>query len=122
MKISTKQARNLRPTIGKILMALAFASVIGGMTVSSALGQHNENRSRAAHDRGRYDDRNQNYNYNRNDRRNQRAYWPTYQYQYPYRYSQPVYAPPPAYYYPDQRPGISHQSPGINLFFPLDLR
>jgi hypothetical protein len=36
-------------------------------------------------------------------------------YQDPYRYSQPVYAPPPVYYEP--RP-----SPGISLFFPLDIR
>lgn len=33
----------------------------------------------------------------------------------PYFYSQPVYVPPPVYYAP-------RQSPGITLFFPLDLR
>ena len=33
----------------------------------------------------------------------------------PYVYSQPVYVPPPVYYAP-------RQSPGITLFFPLDLR
>ena len=33
----------------------------------------------------------------------------------PYFYSQPVYVPPPVYYAP-------RQSPGISLFFPLDLR
>ena len=120
MKISTKQARNFRPTIGKIVIALAFASVMGGMIISSALGQYNqynqsnESRTRAAQDR------NQNDNRNRNARRDQRAYRPAYQ--HPYHYSQPVYAPPPAYYYPDQRPGISLQSPGISLFFPLDIR
>jgi hypothetical protein len=36
-------------------------------------------------------------------------------YQHPYNYSQPVYAPPPVYYEPQQ-------SPGISLFFPLDIR
>lgn len=33
----------------------------------------------------------------------------------PYHYAQPVYVPPPVYYEPQQ-------SPGISLFFPLDLR
>ena len=33
----------------------------------------------------------------------------------PDRYEQPVYIPPPVYYEP-------RQSPGISLFFPLDLR
>lgn len=37
------------------------------------------------------------------------------EYRHPYRYSQPVYVPPPVYYEP-------RQSPGISLFFPLDLR
>jgi hypothetical protein len=36
-------------------------------------------------------------------------------YQHPYHYSQPVYAPPPVYYAPQQ-------SPGISFFFPLDYR
>jgi Ni/Co efflux regulator RcnB len=113
MKTSTNQARNFRPTISKIVMALAVASVIGGMAITPALGQNNESRARAAQDRGRNSDRNQNDNRNRNDRRDQRAYRPAYQ--HPYRYSQPVYAPPPVYY--DPQP-----SPGISLVFPLDIR
>jgi hypothetical protein len=125
MKTSTKQAGNLRPTIGKIVTALALASIVSGMTISSALGQYNENRGRAQ-DRNQNDNRyqnnngHQNGNRNRNDRRDQRSYQQTYQ--HPYRYSQPVYAPPPVSYYPDQRQGISLQSPGISLFFPLDIR
>ena len=42
-------------------------------------------------------------------------------YQHPYRYSQPVYAPR-SYYYRDDRPAIRVRSPGIDLFFPLDIR
>jgi hypothetical protein len=38
-----------------------------------------------------------------------------YQPGYRYPYAQPVYVPPPVYYEP-------RQSPGISLFFPLDLR
>ena len=120
MKISTQQARNFSPTMGRIAIALAFASVTGAMTISPALGQYNESRARAAQDRDRYDDRNRNDRRERYDRRDQRAYQPAYE--HPYRYSRPVYAPPPTYYYPEQRPGISFQSPGISLFFPLDLR
>ncbi|MGZ5007563.1 MAG: hypothetical protein ACXWE9_13335 [Methylobacter sp.] len=36
-------------------------------------------------------------------------------YRQPYIYAEPVYVPPPIYYQPPQ-------SPGINLFFPLDMR
>jgi hypothetical protein len=113
MKTSTNQARNLRPTISKIVMAVAVASVMGGITISSAFGQDNEGRAKAAQDRGRNDNRNQNDNRNRNDRRDKRAYRPANQ--HPYRYSQPVYAPSPVYYAPQP-------SPGISLFFPLDFR
>ena len=117
MKTSTNQARNFRPTISKIVTALAVASVMGAMAMTPALGQSNESRARAAQDRGRHDDRNQNDNRNRNDRRDQRESRPVYRpvYQHPYNYSQPVYAPPPVYYAPQP-------SPGISLFFPLDIR
>ena len=111
MKTSTNQARNFRPTISKIVMALAVASVMGAMAMTPALGQNNESRARAAQDRGRHDDRNQNDNRNRNDRHDQRASRPAYQ----HPYSHPVYAPPPVYYAPQQ-------SPGISFFLPLDIR
>jgi hypothetical protein len=107
MKTSTNQARNFRPTISKIVMALAVVSVMGGMAMTPALGQYKEpqSRGRAAQDR------NQNDNRNRNDRHDQRAPRPAYQ----HPYSHPVYAPPPVYYAPQQ-------SPGISFFFPLDIR
>lgn len=47
-----------------------------------------------------------------NDARN---HWKRPEYRRPYVYAQPVYIPPPMYYEP-------RQSPGISLFFPLDLR
>ena len=124
MKTSANQARHLRPTISKIVMALAVASVMGGITISSALGQDNDSRARAGQDRGRNDDRDRNDNRGRNDDRDrndnrdrnndrdQREDRPVYVQPY---YSEPVYAPPPVYY--DAQP-----SPGINLFFPLDIR
>ena len=101
MKTSTKQARNFRPTISKIVMALGVASVMGGMAITPALADNDHRQVRR--DNGRH---NGEWRGDRNDRRG---------YQQSYYYSQPVYAPPPVYY--DPQP-----SPGISLFFPLDLR
>jgi hypothetical protein len=110
MKTSTNQARNFKPTISKIVMALAVASVMGGMAITPALGKDNDNRKghrdndRQVHrDNGRH---NGEWRGERNVRRG---------YQQPYYYSQPVYAPPPVYY--DPQP-----SAGINLVFPLNFR
>jgi hypothetical protein len=101
MKISTKQARNLRPTIGRIVAALAVvASVMGGMAMTPALSAHNDRHDKGWH-KGEW----------KGDRR---EYRPVYQEPY-YYYSQPVYVPPPVYYTPPQ-------SPGISFFFPLDFR
>ena len=99
MKTSTKQARNFRPTISKIVMALAVASVMGGMAMTPALARDNDNRQ-GHRDNGRH-----------NGRGDRHEYRPVYQQPY---YSQPVYAPPPVYYAPQQ-------SPGISFFIPLDI-
>ena len=45
MKTSTKQ---FRPTISKIMMALALASIIGGISITPALAKDNDGH----HDRG----------------------------------------------------------------------
>jgi hypothetical protein len=104
MKTSTNQAGNLGPTISKIVMALAVASVMGGMAITPALG---DNYDRQGHrDNGRHNGQ------WRGDR-DRRDYRP--EHQHPYYYSQPVYAPPPVYYAPQP-------SPGISFFFPLDIR
>ena len=98
MKTSTKQARNFRPTISKIVMALAVASVMGGMAITPALGANRQGHQ----DKGWHKGQSQ-------GDRNRREYRPVYQ------HPQPVYAPPPVYYTPQQ-------SPGISFFFPLDFR
>jgi hypothetical protein len=103
MNTSINQARNSRPTIGKIVMALTLASVMGGISVSPALARDNDDRrdERARHER---------------DHRHGHTYYysqPVYR-EHPYYYSQPVYTPPPVYYAPQQ-------SPGISLFLPLDI-
>jgi hypothetical protein len=104
MKTSTKQAKNFRPTLSKIVIALAVASVTGGMSVTPAFGEDRGHRDNGWHNDNRHDDRYW--------REHQRVYRPVYR--HPYTYSQPVYAPP--VYYPPQ------PSPGFSLFFPLDVR
>jgi hypothetical protein len=107
MKTSTIQAKNSRPTISKIVMALAVASVMGGMAITPALGDNRKGHQDQGLHKGQ----------NKGDRERP-EYRPVYRpvYQEPYRYySEPVYAPPPVYYEPQV-------SPGISLFFPLDIR
>jgi hypothetical protein len=102
MKTSTTQARNFRPTISKIVTALAVASVMGGIAMTPAYGD-NDNRQG---NRGQRQARG-------HGDRDRPVYRPVYR--QPYYYSQPVYVPPPVYYAPPQ-------SPGISFFFPLDIR
>ena len=106
MKTSTNQASNCRPTISKIVMALAVASVMGGMAITPALGDNRKGHQDQGLHKGQL-----------KNARARSVYQPVYRpvYQEPYRYSEPVYAPPPVYYEPQP-------SPGISLFFPLDIR
>jgi hypothetical protein len=87
---------------------------MGGLSIAPAFAQP-DNHGKQMSNRARADD------HNRNDRRLQRPA-PRPSYQHPYRYDQPVYRPRSSYYYAEPRPAISVQSPGISLFFPLDLR
>lgn len=96
MKSLIQQTRYFRPSGRKVVIALvlAFASLIGGFSISPALARDD------GHDRGWHGDR--------GDHRGDRG-------RRDYRYERPVYVPPPVYYEP-------RQSPGISFFFPLDLR
>jgi hypothetical protein len=90
--------------VGKILMALIFASVIGGISAGPALAK-NDNKGHGPQQRGWQEDRNRHDNRGWQDNRGRRAYRP-------YRYRpEPIYAPPPVIYAPDP-------SPGISIFFP----
>jgi hypothetical protein len=90
-------------TAGKILAALAFASMIGGLSMGTALGEDHGRRpgqhNRGGHERDRHDNRGWHDNDGWRDNRG----W------HPY---QRVYAPPPVVYAPSP-------SPGISIFFPL---
>jgi hypothetical protein len=108
MKTSTKQARNFGPIISRITTALAVVSAVGGLSIAPAFGDNE----------GREGDRdNSARNSERHGDRNWRERGPAYRpgYPHPYYYSAPVYAPPTVYYPPQP-------SPGISLFFPLDVR
>lgn len=114
---SSTQARYFRPTGRKVAMALAVASLIGGVSVSPVLAQHDNEHGRGdpGGDRGQRE-----WQGNRSGHGYQHGYRPEYrpeyrpQYVQHYHYAQPVYVPP-VYYEP-------RQSPGISFFFPLDLR
>lgn len=96
--------------VGRILMALIFASVIGGLSAGPALGR-DDNRGRGPKQQGRHDNRRW-----QADRgwRDHRVYRP-YVYR-PYRYRpEPIYAPPPVFYAPEPSPGISFFFPPIRI-------
>jgi hypothetical protein len=84
--------------VGKIMMALIFASVIGGLSAGPALGA-NGHKGQGPKQQGRHDNRGW------YDNRGRRVYR-SYRYQ-----PQTIYAPPPVIYAP-------LPSPGISIFFP----
>ena len=94
MKASNTRARKLSLTVGKIMMALVFISMIGGTLITPAFAK---------------DNRRQGYNRYENGRR---VY-----YNQPRYYPRPFYPPPPVIYAP-----APYQSPGISLIFPIRIR
>jgi hypothetical protein len=102
-------------TAGKVLVALAFASMIGGLSVGTALGDDNDRRqaqqNRREQDRREQErDRRGNGGWRGNGVwhdnggwRDNRGGWHAYH---------PVYVPPPVVFTPSP-------SPGISLFFPF---
>jgi len=89
--------------VGKIMMALIFVSLIGGISAGSALGQ--DYRRQAPQQRGYYDNRGWQGDHGR------RVYRPRGYYHPGPRYGPPIYTVPAP-------------SPGISLFlpFPFDIR
>ena len=91
--------------VGKILIALIFLSLIGGISAELALAR-NGDRGYGPAQRGWYDDRGRQWD------RGRRVYRPR-----GYYHPGPAYGPPPAFVAPIPPPGIS-----IFLPFPFDIR
>ena len=92
MRTFSTQARNVRSTIGKIVMALVCASVIGGTFIAPAFADDHGRREGYRH---------------RKYYKSRRVYQPP-----PRRY---YYEPPPPVVYAP----APYQSPGITIVFPL---
>jgi hypothetical protein len=90
--------------VGKILTALLFASVIGGLSAGPVLGD-NGHKGQGPKQQVRHDNRDWYDNHYRYDNHGRRVYR-SYRYQ-----PQTIYAPPPVIYAP-------LPSPGISIFFP----
>lgn len=106
MKFSMLQTKYVRSTGRKVVVALAFASLLSGLSIPSAFADRNDNQGRG----GRHSDHGQRGHHEGHGYRNEHRR----DYSYEQRSDErPVYVPPPVYYEP-------RQSPGISFFFPLD--
>jgi hypothetical protein len=95
MRTSKTQGRNHRSTVGKIVMALLCATMVGGTFIAPAFADDRGGGKR--HQHGKY-------------KKSKHVY----RHAPRYYYSEPVYAPPPVVYAP-----APYQSPGISIVFPL---
>ena len=100
MKISS--IWKFRSVVGKLVIGLVFAAIVGGIDALPALGDDHERQGK--HDNGRYEQKGRGHDRARfeHGRRDNRSYG----------YSERVYAPPPVVYAPAP-------APGINIFLPF---
>jgi hypothetical protein len=89
MRALSTQVRNVRSIVGKIVMALVCASMVGGIFIAPAFADDNGKH------KGQY-------------KQQSRHYHPPPPRRYYYN------PPPPVYYHP-----APYQSPGISIVFPL---
>jgi hypothetical protein len=96
--MKTSSSWNFRTIVGRIMMGLALAAMIGSIDVAPALAKNYKNKGKY------YQGRGPGYNHNRYVVQRRTVYQP-------YGYRERVYAPPPVYYAPPP-------PPGIGIFFP----
>lgn len=98
---------------GKLVAAVALASLLGGLSISPALADDHD--SRSGYNQGRHDGKKHRDNRRdwRHERYEGRSYRPE-RYQRPYYQPYEVYSPPAVIYAPPR-------SPGVSLFFPIDI-
>ncbi len=104
----------------RLLLVTGALLVVGGFNAAPVGADNDRHRERGrgqghGHGHEQRDNRFSDSYRHREWRSQDRTYSYRPAYPQPYLYSQPVYVPPPVYYAP-------RQSPGISLFFPLDLR
>jgi hypothetical protein len=108
--MKTSSAWNFRSIVGKVMMGLVLAAMIGSIDVAPAFGQGDHKRM-GKHDNRRYepsgrvyhrDNRGREYYRDRHGKRFYRSYG----------YREPVYYPPPPVVYAPPPP------PGVSIFFP----
>jgi ABC-type Zn2+ transport system substrate-binding protein/surface adhesin len=95
MQFSMLQTKYLRSTGRKVVVAIAFASLISGLSISSAFADRNDNQDRGDWhgdhgQRGHHEGHGQRNEHQRHYSYEQRSY------------ERPVYVPPPVYYEPRQ--------------------
>ena len=106
MKTSNTRTRKFSSTVGKMVMALVFASMIGGVFIAPAFGDDDDRRG-GYYGQGRYE--HGRYEHNRYEH-NRRGYYQPRTY-----YSEHAYTPPLDVYVP-------MPSPGVSLVFPIHVR
>jgi hypothetical protein len=103
--MKTSSTWNYRSIVGKTMMGLVLAAMIGSMEVVPALAKDGHHNRIERHDKGRYEHRGRGYDRGRYVR-GRRVYQP-------YGYSERVYYPPPVVYEPPPPPGIGIFLPPI---------
>lgn len=98
---------NARPKVGKIMMWLAVAAMIGSTDVATVYARDDGN-SRGGHDNGRYEHNDRGHGRDRHGKHYSQPYGYRERVYYPsYGYRERVYYPPPVIYAPPPPPGIS---------------
>ena len=108
MKPSIQKVKSSKSTGSRVVMAFALASLISGLAISPAFADHDRGEGDGGDRHGGYEQRGHGHGHGHghDDEDYQRSYY----------YARPVYVPAPVYYEPPR------QSPGVSVFFPLDLR
>jgi hypothetical protein len=113
MTISTARGGGFRPTFKQLGVVFALASLVAGtaMSPASADGRHGHEGRGGGYGGGRGDGYGRGYSRDNWHSGYGRSDWRGGAYYEPYA----VYAPPPVYYPPQP-------SPGVSLFFPIQIR
>jgi len=102
--MKTSSSWNFRSIVGKIMMGLVLAAMIGSIDVPPAFAKNDKDKGK--HDQGLYQHRGPGYDHKRYVVQHRTVYQP-------YGYRERVYAPPPVVYAPPPAFGIGIFIPPI---------